>query len=91
MESSFWEVQCLRQHYTPQVSALATILEKDLTQRSKTSEFDIEPLLKASYTSMIGEELDRKLKKVSVAFYQQAPLGLFNAADSSQNLAGWQL
>lgn len=45
VDSSLWELACLRNHYCPQVSAFASILDKDLGDRTKTSEVDLEPLL----------------------------------------------
>lgn len=92
MESSLWEVTALRRHYAPAVAALACVLEKDLTQRSKSSEVDIDPLLAASYSSLMADELGRKLKAVPVAFYQAAaePKSLFDARHAD-DFAGWQL
>ena len=49
-----------------QVSAFCSVLDKDLTQRSKTSEVNLSPLLIQSYTTLINQELERRLKQVCV-------------------------
>ena len=57
-----------------QVAAFVTVLDKDLTDRKKTAEVDIGPLLTSSYSELSAAELGRRLKHVPVAFYaQKAP------------------
>ncbi|PNH03715.1 Nucleolar complex protein 4 [Tetrabaena socialis] len=103
VESSLWEVEALRCHYCPQVSTFVTVLDKDLTQRAKTAEVDLEDLLggagreaaaagggAGSYNSLIRGELVRKLRKMPIAFYAQPPAALFDAADAG-DWGGWAL
>lgn len=78
VESSLWELQALRNHYCPQVAAFCSVLDKDLSDRTKTSEVDISPLLIQSYSTLINQELERRLKQVPVAFYQDPPRRLFD-------------
>ncbi len=47
-----------------QVAAFCTVLDKDLSDRTKTSEVDISPLLIQSYSTLINQELERRLKQV---------------------------
>jgi hypothetical protein len=47
-----------------QVSAFCSVLDKDLSDRTKTSEVDITPLLMQSYSTLMGQELERRLKQV---------------------------
>ncbi|GAX81728.1 hypothetical protein CEUSTIGMA_g9156.t1 [Chlamydomonas eustigma] len=89
VESSLWELTCLRNHYCPQVAALCSILDKDLTDRTKTTEVDMDPLVSASYSSLFSQEVERRLKQVPLAFYQQPPTKLFDARDLSDFL-GWK-
>eukprot|EP00983_Pelagomonas_calceolata_P051048 1142239-Pelagomonas_calceolata.AAC.3 len=61
-----------------QVAAFCSVLDKDLSDRTKTSEVDISPLLIQSYSTLINQELERRLKQVPVAFYQDPPRRLFD-------------
>lgn len=71
---------------------MVTVLDKDLTDRIRTSEVDITPLLTASYASLLQQELGRKLRRgVAVAFYSTVPSGLFDAGVVGEDLAGWDL
>ncbi|KAG2424155.1 hypothetical protein HXX76_014688 [Chlamydomonas incerta] len=92
VESSLWEVEALRNHYCPQVSTFCAVLDKDLTDRTKTAEVNLEDLLGAagrdtpggaagSYNALIRGELARKLRHVPTAFYGLglAPTCLFGA------------
>ncbi len=88
------------------MSTFCAVLDKDLTDRTKTAEVNLEDLLGAaapagkegqaagagSYNALIRGELARKLRKVPTAFYPQgqAPSTLFGAADEA-DWAGWQL
>jgi hypothetical protein len=75
-----------------QVAAMCTVLDKDLTDRVRTSEVDVAPLLTASYASLLQQELGRKLRKgVAVAFYSSTPAGLFDGGLIGDDLAGWDL
>jgi U3 small nucleolar RNA-associated protein 19 len=80
VESSLWEVEALRRHYCPQVSTLLQVLDKDLSDRAHTSEVDLDPLLAASYSSLIASEAGRRLKAAPVAFYPRPPAALFGGA-----------
>jgi hypothetical protein len=75
-----------------QVAAMCTVLDKDLSDRVRTSELDVTPLLAASYASLLQQELGRKLRKgVAVAFYSSTPAGLFDGGLIGDDLAGWDL
>ena len=73
-----------------QVSTYCAILEKDLTNRRKTSEVEISELLGASYSSLFTREVERRLKQVPAAFYAQPPTALFDAS-SAEDFAGWAI
>ena len=52
VESSLWELAALVRHACPQVAHFAhQVLQKDLTDRAKTAEADLEPLLRLTYAS----------------------------------------
>lgn len=57
---------CLPPPFPFQVAGLCQILDKDLTDRTKTSEVDVEPLLDTSYTSLFVSEAERRLKQVGI-------------------------
>lgn len=53
-----------------QVAAAARqILEKDLGDRKKTSEVDLEPLLGGSYTALLKAELGRRIRQVCLSHH----------------------
>jgi U3 small nucleolar RNA-associated protein 19 len=91
VESSLWEVAALRAHYAPAVAAFAAVLDKDLTDRARTSEVDVDGVLGASYGSLMAEELERKLKtRVPVAAHAAPPTALFGSGGvASGAWAGW--
>ena len=66
------------------------MLDKDLTDRKKTSEVDIAPLLTDSYAAMVGAELKRRLKQVPVAFWSSPPSALF-VQEAAVDFPGWDL
>lgn len=71
---------------------MCSILDKDLSDRVRTSEVDVAPLLTASYASLLQQELGRKLRKgVPFAFYSSQPAGLFDGGVLGDDLAGWDL
>jgi hypothetical protein len=71
---------------------MCSVLDKDLADRVRSSELDLAPLLPASYASLMGQELGRKLRKgVPVAFYAAAPHGLWDGGLLGEELAGWDL
>ena len=89
IESSLWEVDTLRSHYSADVAQMAAlILEKDITDRKKTAEINMAQLTKASYSSMIQAELKKRMKRVSVAFYAQPPTKLFDK-HTEADFEGW--
>ncbi|KGN43346.1 nucleolar complex protein 4 homolog [Cucumis sativus] len=85
LRSSLWEIDSLRHHYCPPVSRLVLSLENDLTVRSKTTEIDVKDFVAGSYSTILGQELKKKLKRVPLAFYQAPPTTLFSESD----FAGW--
>lgn len=71
---------------------MCSVLDKDLANRVRSSELDLVPLLPASYVSLMGQELGRKLRKgVATAFYAAPPQGLWDAALLGEELQGWDL
>ncbi|GLC39601.1 hypothetical protein PLESTB_000808400 [Pleodorina starrii] len=103
VESSLWEVEALRNHYCPQVSTFCAVLDKDLTDRTKTAEVNLEDLLgtakgegqqpggAGSYSALIHGELVRKLRKAPIAFYSQPPTSLFHGNFDAVDWAGWTI
>lgn len=90
-ESSLWEVAALGRHWSPSVAEMARmLLEKDMTDRRKTGELNIELFSRESYTSMIEVELKKRLKRVPVAFFAKPPDRLFDASDM-EGFPGWSL
>ncbi|MEW5302980.1 MAG: hypothetical protein WDW36_005713 [Sanguina aurantia] len=81
VESSLWELTALRQHYCPQVATFCSILDKDLGDRTKTSEVSVPDLLSSSYGGMFKAEAERRLKKAPTAFYAHTPKTLFGTDD----------
>ena len=70
-KSSLWEIQALGSHWCPQVAQFARmLLAKDLTDRRKVSEADLEPLLGGGFGQLYRLEVERKIKTVvPTAFY----------------------
>ncbi|KAG2488616.1 hypothetical protein HYH03_012789 [Edaphochlamys debaryana] len=107
VESSLWELEALRSHYCPQVSAFVCVLDKDLTDRTKTAEVALDALLGAgagaaggaaagggSYAALVRGELGRRLKAAPVAFYPagKAPVALFGPGGAdAEDWGGWAL
>lgn len=91
LESSLWEVAALSKHYHWQVAQFAGgLLEKDLANKAKTADVDIDPLAALSFAGMVSQENERKLKQVATAFYPMPPKRLFDA-NSADDFAGIQL
>jgi len=74
-----------------QIAALATELDKDLTDRKRTAEVDLAPLLTGSYTSLVSAELARRLKQVPVAFYPRKLTGIMDTEACKADFLGWAL
>lgn len=72
------------------MAAYCAVLDKDLTNRRKTSEVDVAPLLSASYSSLFAREVGRRLKAAPAAFYADPPAALFGA-EAADDFAGWAL
>ena len=70
LESSLWELQALRQHYSPAVSRFVAVLERELGNRWKTQELDLALLCSSSYSTLFEEENGRRMKAVPLAFYE---------------------
>lgn len=60
------------------------ILDKDLTDRKKTSELDIGPYISGSYHQLAASELNKRIKQVSTAFYRAPPTKLFGLHGASE-------
>lgn len=91
LESSLWEVAALRCHYDPEVASFTAILDKDLSDKKRTAEVDMQPLLGRSYGSRFATEASRRLKAVPTAHYTTPPRALFPAAALGSTLPGWSL
>lgn len=89
LESSLWEITALRNHADPSVSSYCQILEKDLTDRRRTAEIDIEEILRLSYSSLFMKEIKRRLKSAPTAFHRDIPGRLFDPRNSN-DFQGWK-
>ena len=67
-----------------QVANFVQQLDRDLTDKKKTAEIDMAPLLSESYSSQITHELGKKLRKAPATAIAQ-PIGLFQTG-----LLGWE-
>ncbi|CAN6229319.1 unnamed protein product [Urochloa humidicola] len=85
MRSSLWEIDTLRQHYSPAVSRFVASLEEDLTVRAKTTEMKITDFSSGSYATVFRDEVRRRIKQVPLAFYRTTPSSLFQGSD----FPGW--
>jgi hypothetical protein len=47
-----------------QVATLCSVLDRDLADKTKTTEVDIGPLLTTSYASLFNQEVVRRIKQV---------------------------
>lgn len=72
-----------------QVATFCSILDKDLGDRTKTSEVSVPDLLSSSYGGMFKAEAERRLKKAPTAFYAHTPKTLFGTDDGFTQ--GWVL
>lgn len=79
----------IKRHAALQVAVLAKqCLDKDLTDRKKTAEVDLSPLVGGSYQGLANFELQRRVKQVSTAFYGVPPKRLFDMHGSAE-FAAW--
>lgn len=76
-------------HVARQVAAFSSIMDKDLADRRRTAEVDIQPLLGDSYASRIQAELKKRLKAAPTAFYAEPPQALFTANVAAAAFPGW--
>lgn len=95
LESSLWEVTAFRNHADPSVSQYVSVLDRDISDRKKTSEINISEVLTASYASIFDKEINRRLKAVPTAAYPttQVPRELFSPSSKSSTSASsapWQ-
>eukprot|EP00252_Welwitschia_mirabilis_P001015 TRINITY_DN10999_c0_g2_i1.p1 TRINITY_DN10999_c0_g2~~TRINITY_DN10999_c0_g2_i1.p1 ORF type:complete len:255 (+),score=46.43 TRINITY_DN10999_c0_g2_i1:34-765(+) len=77
LQSSLWEIDTLRRHYSPAVSRFVASLESDLTVRAKTTEVNVKDFSSGSYNTIFSEEVKRRIKQVPLAFYKSVPSTLF--------------
>ncbi|PNX57560.1 nucleolar complex protein 4, partial [Trifolium pratense] len=63
----------------------ALSLETDLTVRGKTCDVNVGDVSAASYATILGSEITRRVKQVPLAFYKTTPSSLF----SENDFAGW--
>lgn len=90
LESSLWEVAALRTHYDPEVAAFTAVLDKDLSDKRRTAEVDMQPILGRSYASRFTTEVSRRLKGVPVAYYAKPQTALFPEATATVSMPGWK-
>ena len=79
---------CVTHVHAAQVANFVQQLDRDLTDKKKTTEVDMALLLPQGYSSRITQELDKKVRKApAVRFFapSQAPTALFDGG-----LPGWQ-
>eukprot|EP00889_Picochlorum_renovo_P005897 jgi/Picre1/32927/NNA_008256.t1 len=87
LESSLWEISVFQHHADPSVSQYSSVLNKDMTNKLKSSEIDIaEVLASASYTSIFDREMKKKLKSVPTAIYSGTRTGAPTRVFSSGNV-----
>mmetsp|Transcript_34482 Transcript_34482/g.75407 ORF Transcript_34482/g.75407 Transcript_34482/m.75407 type:complete len:593 (-) Transcript_34482:440-2218(-) len=95
LKSSLWELKALQNHMYPQVVQYCRVLEKDLSERGKTTEIAIADTTSFSYGSIMQDEMARKMKRVPLAYYKTAPkqlMELDSATPEEENsFAGWDL
>lgn len=93
LESSLWELTLFRNHADPTVAKYCSILDKDMTDRRKSTEVDIEEVLSASYSFMIDKEIKRRLKAVPTAVYptDSVPKHLFEPEEFATSFPGFTL
>ncbi|KAL8939721.1 MAG: hypothetical protein Q9216_003199 [Gyalolechia sp. 2 TL-2023] len=66
IDSSLWEIQSLQTHYHPNVATIAKIISEPFTKQA----YDLEDFLDHSYSSMLGAELTKEMKKTPVVEYE---------------------
>ena len=72
-----------------QVASYVSVLDKDLGDRKRTAEVDVQALLKSSYSELFTVEAEKRLKSVPVAFYAEPLCQLFPEAQRHAEFAGW--
>ncbi len=95
LESSLWELSVFRNHADPAVAQYCSILDKDLTNKVKHSEVDIEEVLTLSYASLFDREVKKRLKSVPTSIYsgrrEGIPKSLFCQDDMKFKFPGFSL
>jgi U3 small nucleolar RNA-associated protein 19 len=80
IDSSLWELQTLQDHYHPNVASLAKIISEPFTKER----YNLEDFLDHSYTSLIGAEVGKEMKKTPAVEYQ-IPKFVFGAEEGEEN------
>lgn len=95
LESSLWELSVFRNHADPAVAQYCSILDKDLTNKIKHSEVDIDEVLTLSYASLFDREVKKRLKSVPTSIYsgtrEGIPKSLFCHDDIKLKFPGFSL
>eukprot|EP00890_Picochlorum_soloecismus_P005163 jgi/Picsp_1/5648/NSC_03007-R1_protein len=93
LESSLWELSVFRNHADPTVAKYCLILDKDMTDRRKSTEVNVEEVLSASYSFMFDKEIKRRLKTIPTAVYatESVPKHLFEPAEFATSFPGFTL
>ncbi|KAL7120677.1 hypothetical protein ACP275_02G136400 [Erythranthe tilingii] len=86
IRSSLWEMDTLRHHYCAPVSRFAVSLANDLAVSARVPEISVIDLSSGSYGTIFNDEMKRRVKQVSVAFYNATPTSLFSESD----FPGWE-
>ena len=71
------------------MAAYVSILDKDLGDRKRTAEVNIQALLRSSYSELFTLETEKRLKSVPVAFYANPPKELYPEIQRAVEFAGW--
>eukprot|EP00742_Colponemidia_sp_Colp-10_P005483 GILJ01005858.1.p1 GENE.GILJ01005858.1~~GILJ01005858.1.p1 ORF type:complete len:450 (+),score=89.00 GILJ01005858.1:551-1900(+) len=82
LESSLWEVGCLKRHYCGSVSRLAAIFETQFT-KMQAEKYELDDFVSLTFQSLFEQELNRKTKSVPLAFSE--PKSLFSDTDPFQS------
>lgn len=71
------------------MASYISVLDKDLGDRKRTAEVDVQALLRSSYSEFVVLEAEKRLKSVPVAFYANPLRQLFPEAQRTAEFSGW--
>jgi len=85
LSSSLWELFSLQNHFSPAVSQLVQVVERNLKTNQKTP-FKIKDFVDVSYQTQISEQMNYRKNKQPALNYQVVP-SLF--PDTSGQMGPW--